>query len=391
MTIHQTQVICHRCGYNDNPINTTLCQNCSYPLNLSNISTSRKSSAIPWSAVPLVGLLLLTVLLYFVWRDRGVSPTKAGYPAFKVATPIGQSRSALTDISPISGLPLYNELRDVPNVPKGLYLYGGAMASAALRSKSVLHELAHAHPEFRLRYTDPLNVPPDSGKGIEMVLNGELSFAESFRPLKNSEYKEAKLHGFSLKQIPVAMGGIAFYTHTGVKLPGISLSQVQQIFNGKLTNWKQLGGPNLPIVPVSQDPDAKVDTSFLLQGLPGSDRQFGRNVRVVRDTTAAIRKVASTPGAIGYGAQALVVGQRTIQLLGLAKGESKNYVQPITPFGTVNKQALLNGTYPLIKRIFVIIREDGELDELAGKAYVNMLLSDQGQKLVDRAGYLPIR
>ena len=128
-----------------------------------------------------------------------------------------------------------------------------------------------------------------------------------------------------------------------------------------------------------------------MQGLVGSDRRFGRNVQVVRDTTAAIRKVASTPGAIGYGAQALVVGQRTIHLLGLAKGESKDYVQPITPFGTVNKQALLNGTYPLIKRIFVIIREDGELDELAGRAYVNMLLSDQGQKLVDKAGYLPIR
>ena len=78
-------------------------------------------------------------------------------------------------------------------------------------------------------------------------------------------------------------------------------------------------------------------------------------------------------------------------MLGLAKGESKNYVQPITPYGTVNKQALLDGTYPLTRRIFVVIREDGELDELAGRAYVNMLLSSEGQKLVDKAGYLPIR
>lgn len=223
------------------------------------------------------------------------------------------------------------------------------------------------------------------------VINGELSFAESFRPLKNSEYSLAKLRGFTLKQIPVALGGIAFYSHPSVKLPGLSINQMQNIFSGKLTNWQQLGGPNLPIVPISQDPDAKASTSFLLQGLPRSQQHFGRNVQSVRDTTAAIRKVASTPGAIGYGSQAIVVGQRTIHLLGLAKGESKNYVQPFTPYGTVNKQALLDGTYPLTRRIFVVIREDGELDELAGRAYVNMLLSNEGQKLVDKAGYLPIR
>ncbi len=387
MTTNRTKVVCRRCGYDDNPINATHCQKCNYTLNLSDISINN-SPAIPWSVVPLVGLLLLTLGFYFLWRINK-SPTTADSPV-TVAKPAKRG-SPLADISPVSGLQPYNDLRDVPNVPKGVYPYGGAMASAALRSKSVLHELARAHPEFRLRYTDPLNVPPDSGKGIEMVLNGELSFAESFRPLNNSEYNLAKLRGFTLKQIPVAMGGIAFYTHPSVNLRGISLGQMQQIFSGKLTNWKQLGGPNLPIVPINQDPDAKPSTSFLLQGLVGSDRRFGRNVQVVRDTTAAIRKVASTPGAIGYGAQALVVGQRTIHLLGLAKGKSKDYVPPITPFGTVNKQALLNGTYPLIKRIFVIIREDGELDELAGRAYVNMLLSDQGQKLVDKAGYLPIR
>lgn len=376
---------CSKCGYDSNSITATVCYNCNYPLN-TKVKT-KNPLLIPWSAVPLVGLLLLTLVLYFSWRKyrpiTGINPS---------VTLDNQGRShGANAVTSASDLQLYNELRDIPNVPQGLYLYGGAMASAALRSKSVLGELASAHPEFRLRYTDPLNVAPDSGMGIKMVINGELSFAESFRPLKNSEYNEAKLRGFTLKQVPVALGGIAFYSHPSVKLPGLSINQMQKIFSGKLTNWQQLGGSNLPIVPISQDPDAKASTSFLLQGLPRSQQHFGRNVQFVRDTTAAIRKVASTPGAIGYGSQAIVVGQRTIHLLGLAKGESKNYVQPITPYGTVNKQALLDGTYPLTRRIFVVIREDGELDELAGRAYVNMLLSNEGQKLVDKAGYLPIR
>lgn len=382
MKVYPTQK-CTKCGYVSNPMTAT-CHNCNHPLN-HQVKTT-KPLLIPWSAVPLVGLLLLTLVLYFSWR-KYQSPITGINPSVTLDNQGSQLANADTSAS---GLQLYNQLQDVPNVPQGLYLYGGAMASAALRSKSVL-SVASPHPEFRLRYTDPLNVAPDSSMGIKMVINGELSFAESFRPVKNSEYNEAKLRGFTLKQVPVALGGVAFYSHPSVKLPGLSIKQMQNIFSGKLTNWQQLGGPNLPIVPISQDPDAKASTSFLLQGLPSSQQHFGRNVQFVRDTTAAIRKVASTPGAIGYGAQALVVGQRTIHLLGLAKGKSKNYVQPIAPYGTVNKQALLDGTYPITRRIFVIIREDGELDELAGRAYVNMLLSSEGQKLVDKAGYLPIR
>lgn len=64
-------------------------------------------------------------------------------------------------------------------------------------------------------YTDPFNVPPDSGKGIEMTANGEISFSESFRPIQQSEYNIVRSRGYTLKQVPVALGGIAFYSHPG--------------------------------------------------------------------------------------------------------------------------------------------------------------------------------
>jgi phosphate transport system substrate-binding protein len=101
--------------------------------------------------------------------------------------------------------------------------------------------------------------------------------------------------------------------------------------------------------------------------------------------------MGQTVGAIGYGTQALVVKQRSIQLLGLAKWRSSNYVQPATVDRQVNRTALQNGTYPLIQRVFVIVRQDGTLDETAGTAYANLLLSNKGQALLYQAGYLPIR
>ncbi|WP_317105068.1 hypothetical protein [Chroococcidiopsis sp. SAG 2025] len=67
-----------------------------------------------------------------------------------------------------------------------------------------------AHPKFRLLYTDLLNVPSDSGKGIEMTANGEISFFESFRPIQQSEYNIVRSRDYNLKQVPVALGGIAF-------------------------------------------------------------------------------------------------------------------------------------------------------------------------------------
>ena len=391
---------CPECGFDKNPLDATHCQNCDAlragfahrPLSKDqqNQQTIKKSQTIPWSSVPLLGLILVSAGLSFLWRNNAVSLkniTKDSLPSNLPGQNVQETATSPID----SGLQLQDSLKQVTNVPQGVFFYGGSMASAGIRSHKITNKLKQAQPQFTLAYNDPLNTPPDSGTGIEMVMDGQLSFSESFRPLKQSEYELALSRGTKLKQVPVAVGGIAFYTNKTIKLPGVSLSQVQQIYRGKLTNWKQLGGPNLPIVPISQDPDAKASTSFLLQGVPGSEQQFGSNVLVVRDTTSAIRAVAATPGAIGYGAQALTVNQRTIRPLGLAKGSSNNYIQPVTDFGEVNTEALVDGSYPLIRRIFIIFREDGELDELAGRAYANLLLSQEGQMLIDEAGYIPIR
>lgn len=373
--------ICPHCGFAENPPGTIDCLQCNRPLDTG--SSNRISSAM-WSSFPLLLLLLISGGLGLLWRKNSVSLQQATENAIE-ETPSTEATETYD-----SGLQLKESLTEVTNVPQGVFYYGGAMASAGIRSQDTLAEIAKAQPQFQLTYEDPLAVPPDSGSGIQMVIDGTISFAESFRPLKQSEYDLASSRGFQLKQVPIATSAIAFYVNPKLGIPGLSLEQVEQIYSGRVTNWKQLGGPDLAIVPISQDPDARASNSFLLQGMASSDKRFGSNVRIVRDTTRAIREVAQTPGAIGYGAQPLVIGQSTIRPIGLAKRGSQDYVRPAKD-GKINKQAVLDGSYPLIRRIFVILREDGEIDELAGRAYVNLLLSQQGQDLIDKAGYLPVR
>ena len=377
--------ICSHCGFTENPLNGVHCVRCGRPLNAD--SSRNKFSSTMWSSVPLLLLLLISGGLGLLWRRNSASLQQATQDATNETATIPAAETTTYE----SGLQLKESLAEVSNVPQGAFFYSGAMASAGIRSQDILKEITEAQPQFQISYEDPLVVPPDSGVGIQMVIDGTVSFAESFRPLKQSEYDLARSRGFELKQVPVATSAIAFYVNPELNIPGLSLEQIEQIYSGRVTNWKQLGGPDLPILPVSQDPDAKASTSFLLQGMPGSEKQFSDSVEVVRDTTGAIRKVAQTPGAIGYGAQPLVVNQNTVEPIGLAKRGSQDYIQPVTETGEINQQPILDGSYPLIRRIFVILREDGEIDELAGRAYVNLLLSQQGQDLINQAGYLPVR
>ena len=377
--------ICSHCGFAENPLNAITCVRCGRPLN-ANSNRNRLSSAM-WSSVPLILLLLVSGGIALLWRRNSASLQQATEDAITETATIPAAETRTYE----SGLQLEESLAQVSNVPQGAFFYSGAMGSAGIRSQVIREDIAEAQPQFKITYQDPLLVPPDSGTAIQMVIDGSVSFAESFRPLKQSEYDLARSRGFELKQVPVATSAVAFYVNPELDIPGLSLDQIEAIYSGRVTNWKQLGGPDLPIVPVNQDPDADASTSFLLQGLPGSEKRFGNNIEIVRDTTSAIRRVARTPGAIGYGAQPLVANQSTIEPIGLAARGSQDYIQPVKDSGAINQQPILDGSYPLIRRVFVILREDGEIDELAGRAYVNLLLSQQGQELINEAGYLPVR
>ena len=120
----------------------------------------------------------------------------------------------------------------------------------------------------------------------------------------------------------------------------------------------------------------------------------------MRDTTDGIRKVSSNIGGIYYATTAEMIYQCKIKSLPVGRTPESlisPYQKPFIPLSKcpqkrnkVNKKDLRNGKYPITRRLFVIIKQDGHTDETAGLAYTNFLLSDQGQELVDKAGFIPI-
>lgn len=309
----------------------------------------------------------------------------------------GSSNSSSASSSPGQSSPA--KFSQVANVPRGLFNYGGSTTWAPIR---LVTEplITQAWPEFRLRYTDPTTGTPGSGTGIRMLLNNQIAFAQSSRSLNDNELRTAQDRGFQLKAIPVAIDGIAFAVHPNLQIPGLSVSQVAEIFTGKITNWSQVGGPNLTITPYSRRPEDGGTVEYFIDEVL-AQQNLGANVQLARDTTDGIRKVAANPGGIYYASAPEIVGQCTVSYLPL-KSKAGAWVPPYQPpFVTasqcpgqrnqLNQAAFQSGEYPITRRLFVITKLDGQIDQQAGEAYANLLLSDEGQAAIAAAGFVRLR
>lgn len=380
MNGNQDQV-CYRCSYDANSATASHCQICGQSFRHLTVPFNKLFTSLGLRSLLLrCGLVVLLLLLsgqgYFLWMNQSKKN--------QVSLPRTASNTRRSfDIQ------LYDSMREVQNVPDGLFNYTSAQQFAALVSNGMNQAIAQAHPKFRLRFTEPVNNLPGSGSVIAMLINNQASFGQTARPIEDAEHSRARDHNFTLQEVPVGFDGVVFYTNRELAIDGLSVDQLQAIFMGKVTNWQEVGGPNLPIVPFSIDPKTTTSIRVLFAGLKNAS--IGRNVQIVRDYTEEARKVASTPGGISYGSIATVINQQTIRPLSLAKARSKKYVHPFTVTRQVNAQAIWDGTYPLTRRLFVVIRRDGLLDEQAGVAYANLLLSIEGQKLIEKAGFVALR
>jgi phosphate transport system substrate-binding protein len=373
------------CNYDANLPAASHCEICNQPLKRDRLSPLRVSKI---GLGLLAGLLLLTGGIYFLSKNRlAPSPTTSKLSSPVVPTPVPKSPLAVS--SPIAtDIQYFNSMSEVQNVPDGLFNYGGAIVFAALTSGGMNDAIAQAHPQFRLRYVEPLNGMPGSSAGTAMLINGELSFAQTSLPLKDTDYEKAEKRGLTLEQIPVAIDGVVFFTNPQLPVKGLAIDQLQAIYTGKVTNWNQLGGPNLPIVAIALDPKVTSTIKILLSGL--ANQKLGSSVKISRDYTSSIRQVAATPGSISYASAASVITQKTIRSLPIAKAKSNRYVKPFID-AQINTQAFRDGSYPLTRQLFVVVSHKGRPEYQAGIAYTNLLLSKEGQKIIERAGFVPLR
>ncbi|VEP14258.1 ABC-type phosphate transport system, periplasmic component [Hyella patelloides LEGE 07179] len=290
------------------------------------------------------------------------------------------------------------DFASVPNVATGVFNYGGSTAWASLRLV-VDSVIQSERPEIQLRYVQPKQEAPGSSPGIQMLLADRLDFVQTAQPLDSEELELAKQQGLELQQVPVAVDSIAVAVHPQLNISGLTLKQLQDIYTGKITNWQELGGADLPITTYSRprSTGGMVDffTSKVLQG-----REFGPNVEFVTTTTQALRLLANNPGGIYYGSIPAIVPQCTVKPLSLGLQEDDlvaPYQKPLVSAAKcpqqrnqINTRVLRTAQYPLTYYLYVVFIQNEEKRSQIGRAYANFLLTPQGQKLIGKTGLIPL-
>lgn len=204
-----------------------------------------------------------------------------------------------------------------------------------------------------------------SGAGIEAAGNGSADIGNSSRNLKDEE----KANGIA--ENIVAIDGIAVVTHTDNTAESLTKDELINIYNGTITNWKDAGGADQPIVVIGRESGSGTRSAFEeLLKLEDACKYSNE----LDSTGAVMAKVASTPGSIGY--VSLDVLDDTVKTLNL-EGTAP------TP------ENIKAGSY-FLSRPFVMATK-GEISEQKDvvQALFEFIYSDEGKELVESVGLIP--
>jgi phosphate transport system substrate-binding protein len=216
-----------------------------------------------------------------------------------------------------------------------------------------------------------------SGTGIAALINGGTDICTASRPMKPEEFEQVKAkRQAEAREIPVALDGIAVYVHEKSRVKSLTLDQIKQIYQGKIADWKALGGTKGPIIAYSRENNSGTYEYFKEHVLARED--FAANVQSMPGTAAIVNAVAKDPQSIGYGGIAYAKGVRPIAV---SPRKGRPAVAP-------SQASVVSGKYPISRKLYFYTA--GEPAGLAGE-FVTWALSDEGQKICQEVGYFPLK
>jgi phosphate transport system substrate-binding protein len=229
------------------------------------------------------------------------------------------------------------------------------------------HVLNEAIPAFEKRTGVKFGKIDQSGggKGLERLFAGEVEIAGVARRLTAEELGRKPFF-----QI-VGYDALGVFVHLGNPVKGLSRAQLKAIFTGAIVNWKDAGGPNLPIVTCTEPLASGRNTLAVFQSVAMDEAPFSR-VHEEADPADCLAFVASRPGGISFATIAYAIpGVRAVPVDGIAA----------TP------QNVLNSSYLLSRPLLLATREQPKGD---AAAFFEFMLSTEGQSIVARK-FIPVR
>lgn len=211
-----------------------------------------------------------------------------------------------------------------------------------------------------------------SGDGAKALIDGSTPLAMMSREMKESEIKQAKEKGVNPKQIIIAYDCLTPVVNASNPITNITMAQLKDIYTGKATGWKNVGGADGNISVVSRDSSSGT-FEYWGEHVLKKERVFAR-AQMQASNGAVAQVVSKQKGAIGY--------------VGLAYAHAPG-LKALTVDGvSASVENTLNGTYPISRGLYLYTNGEptGDVAKL-----VNFILSDAGQKIVASVDYVPVK
>ncbi|HYI11369.1 MAG TPA: phosphate ABC transporter substrate-binding protein [Thermoanaerobaculia bacterium] len=216
-----------------------------------------------------------------------------------------------------------------------------------------------------------------SGVGIAALINGTTDIAASSRPIKASEVDKLKQrfattgHSFA-----IARDGLSVYLNERNPVKELTLEQIRNIYTGRITNWKEVGGNDATIILYSRENSSGTYIYFRDNVLLGKD--FTPRAQTLQGTAAVVSAVAKDANGIGYGGAAYAKGIR----FAAVKKDAKS------PAIVPSLETVRSGQYPISRFLYLYTRVKPSKEM---KAFIDWATGAEGQEIVTKVGYFPIK
>jgi phosphate transport system substrate-binding protein len=234
------------------------------------------------------------------------------------------------------------------------------------------------HPEVPISVTGG-----GTGTGIAALINGTVDIANASRAMTPEEVDEAQANGIEPVEHIVAGDAIAVVVNSTNPVSALTIDQLSDIFTGKITRWREVGGEDRPIVLLSRESNSGTHIYFLenvvRKGEKDNQSLFSPDTLLMPSSEGISAEVRQNPNAIGYDGLGYVTpDQKTIKV---ARSAGEPYIPP-------SIETAKDGSYPIARVLYMYT--SGQPTGII-RQYLDWIMSEDGQKIVNELGFVPLR
>ncbi len=224
-----------------------------------------------------------------------------------------------------------------------------------------------------------------SAVGIASLLNGEIDIANSSRKMKDEELKTAKDKGLDIQEFVLSIDGLSIILHPTNSITKLSIDDLSKIYQGKITNWKELGGNDAPIVLYGRQSTSGTYTFFRDTVVKG---EYSSKMLNMEGNEAIVDGVKGDVNGIGYVGVGYVKdankqARADIKIISVSKDAASEAISPL------DKTAVKDGRYPIARAIYQYLAQLPAKGS-AQEKFLQFEVSPVAQSLVEDAGFYSI-